>query len=432
MKVRVSFGALWLVFGLLAGTAWAQPEIIHIRDEGVPLFYLETANVAANADSLSRLLLNVRIPYDELQFLKLENTYQSEVEISFVLFGKDGDQVEGKSYRQKITAHNFDQTNSNQIYFSFRTYLDLPPGEYSLVTEVTDMDSRKTGRKKQKVVLRDFMHEPLSISDFVLLQPSEMAPQELDFVRSMLSDKDSLGNDFFVARFEVYSKSSKPELKIQYELRDFRNRLVQSGKFRYRRNGERTRFYIPFKTKELMLGNYSLLVKVNDGEHKTKITQPFRTRMTSLPLTINNLDEAINQLIYIANKSEIEKMKKAPEKEKRRLFKEFWKKHDPTPGTETNELMDEYYRRVAFSNAHFSSFQEGWKSDMGMIYIIFGPPNDVERQPYNVVANPFGDREIYAYELWYYYDINRRFIFVDYRGFGDYRLLNPEDIYWNH
>jgi len=258
-----------------------------------------------------------------------------------------------------------------------------------------------------------------------------MSATELNFVRSIMPEKDRADSSFFVARFEVYSKSSKPELKIQYELRDFRNRMVQSGKFRYKKSGVRTRFYIPFKSKDLMLGNYSLQVKVNDGEHKAQITQPFRTRMTSLPLTITNLDEAINQLIYIANKSEIDKMKKAPEAEKRRLFKEFWKKHDPTPGTETNELMDEYYRRVAFSNAHFSSFQEGWKSDMGMIYIIFGPPNDVERQPYNVVSNPFGEREIYAYELWYYYDINRRFIFVDYRGFGDYRLLNPEDIYWN-
>ncbi len=432
MRRLMSVALLLALVGLWAGAVRAQPEMIHVRDEGVPLFYLETANVAASTDSLSRLLLNVRIPFDELQFLKLgSENYTAEVEISFVVFGKDGDQVEGKSFRQKVEAKNFDQTNSNQIYFSFRTYLDLPPGEYSLVTEVTDMDSRKTGRKKQKVVLRDFAKEPLGISDFVLIQAKEMSPQELELVRSMLPKDQQSDTTFFVARFEVYSHSNKPEFKIRYELRDFRDRVVQDGKFRYRKTGPRTRFYIPFKAKDLMLGTYTLTVKVDDGEHKTEISRPFRTRLSSLPLTITNLDEAINQLIYIASKSEIERMKKAPEEEKRRLFEEFWKKHDPTPGTPTNELMDEYYRRVAFSNAHFSAFREGWKSDMGMIYIIFGPPNDVERQPYNVVSNPFGEREIYAYELWYYYDLNRRFIFVDYRGFGDYQLLNPEDIYWN-
>ncbi len=425
----------WLAFlfvFLCAAQAFGQAEIIHLRDEGVPLFYFEAANVASDTDSLSRLLLNVRIPYDELQFLKYgENNYQAEIEISFVLFDKEGDQVEGKSYRQKVTAHNFDQTNSNQIYFSFRSYLDLPPGEYSLLCEVTDLDSKKTGRKKQKITLQDFGSQPLGISDFVLLQPKELDPSELNFVLSMLPGDVKSDTSFFVARFEVYSQTDNPELKIKYELRDFRNKSVLDGKFRYRKTGKRTRFYIPLAAKNLMLGSYTLTVKVEDGKNKLEVSKPFRTRMANLPMTINNLDEAIDQLIYIADKTEIDRMKKAPKEKRREMFEEFWKKRDPTPGTKTNELMDEYYRRVAFSNAHFSSFQEGWRSDMGMIYIIFGPPNDVERQPYNVVANPFGEREIYAYELWYYYDINRRFIFVDYRGFGEYRLLNPEAIYWS-
>ncbi|MDX1639621.1 MAG: GWxTD domain-containing protein, partial [Balneolaceae bacterium] len=33
-----------------------------------------------------------------------------------------------------------------------------------------------------------------------------------------------------------------------------------------------------------------------------------------------------------------------------------------------------YYERVEEANKQFSNFKEGWKTDMGMIYILFGPP----------------------------------------------------------
>ena len=45
---------------------------------------------------------------------------------------------------------------------------------------------------------------------------------------------------------------------------------------------------------------------------------------------------------------------------------------DPTPSTEHNELMEEYYRRVSYSNENFDGWKDGWETDRGMIYILFG------------------------------------------------------------
>jgi len=97
------------------------------------------------------------------------------------------------------------------------------------------------------------------------------------------------------------------------------------------------------------------------------------------------------------------------------MFKDFWKAKDPSPGTTENELMDEYYRRVKYANDKFTTFQDGWRSDMGMIFILFGPPDNIE---INLFA-PDGK----SYQWWQYYLINKTFVFVDPAGFGDYELL---------
>ncbi|HET9486455.1 MAG TPA: GWxTD domain-containing protein [Chryseosolibacter sp.] len=52
-------------------------------------------------------------------------------------------------------------------------------------------------------------------------------------------------------------------------------------------------------------------------------------------------------------------------------------------------LMRSYFRRVELANRYFTSYKEGWKTDRGMIYIIFGRPNEVFR---------FNDREVWEYK----------------------------------
>ena len=43
------------------------------------------------------------------------------------------------------------------------------------------------------------------------------------------------------------------------------------------------------------------------------------------------------------------------------------------------ELIRKYYNRVQDANNYFSSYTEGWRTDRGMISIIFGKPNVVTR-----------------------------------------------------
>lgn len=52
-------------------------------------------------------------------------------------------------------------------------------------------------------------------------------------------------------------------------------------------------------------------------------------------------------------------------------------------------LIRNYFRRVELANQYFTSYKEGWKTDRGMIYIIFGVPDQVLK---------FADREVWNYK----------------------------------
>jgi GWxTD domain-containing protein len=73
-------------------------------------------------------------------------------------------------------------------------------------------------------------------------------------------------------------------------------------------------------------------------------------------------------------------------------------------------FMKSYYRRVEIANQMFSSYKEGWKTDRGMIYIVFGPPDRVFRT---------AERE-----LWYYKSSDFK---IDFEFTRSPTLFDPEN-----
>ena len=153
-----------------------------------------------------------------------------------------------------------------------------------------------------------------------------------------------------------------------------------------------------------------------ENESDSKVIE-LRIRKPGLSYFISNVDDALDQMRYVVTDEEYKRVKKAKRKEREKLFYQFWKDRDPSPGTVVNELMDQYYYRVSYTNEKFASFLPGWKTDMGMIYILFGPPDDTQRS--------FSNSSRYTYETWYYYTINRNFSFYDENGFGEFKLSTP-------
>lgn len=423
---------LVLIFVFLLSTVvLAQVETSSPRSYATPQFYFNALNFAgdmAGNPGQSRVDIYVQVPYEFLQFVKEETHYVANYEVTVnVLTGKNK-YVAEKVWTQKVIADNFEQTISRAFWDISQAFLNLPFGDYKISIQVIDLDTKRGFKKEGVISVRNFAKNPLSMSDLMMVS-SVRTEGEVKTIIPNVSNTittTSAGNGFYLF-FEVYNNTAlEDSINITYKISKFGERrkkitdVYTGSAVEFVKPGKNS---VILKIPELHLGfgNYMISVEVkmaSNRDYYSVAQREFMVRWHEIPELISDLDKAIEQLVYIAKPEELNYIKSAPDDaEKERRFLEFWKKKDPTPNTLKNELMEEYYGRVKYANEHFGHYIEGWKTDMGMVYIIFGPPSSVDRHPFDIDSKP--------YEIWYYYEINRRFIFLDETGFGDYRLITP-------
>ena len=133
------------------------------------------------------------------------------------------------------------------------------------------------------------------------------------------------------------------------------------------------------------------------------------------------------------------------DEERDRFIEQFWLRRDPTPDTLENEYKEDHYRRIAYANERYSAGTQGWRTDRGRIYIMYGKPDGVASHGYaeegGVRPQGYGSNSplsastttTYAYEVWTYNHIdgvgdNINIEFVDRCSCGDYKLsMDPLD-----
>lgn len=89
-------------------------------------------------------------------------------------------------------------------------------------------------------------------------------------------------------------------------------------------------------------------------------------------------DVMIEPLAYLASQDELDTMRLAVRQ--KAALDDFWIKIGGNVD-KARELIRIYYTRVLYTNFYFSSYKEGWRSERGMIYIIYGPPDKVYKTP---------------------------------------------------
>jgi GWxTD domain-containing protein len=137
-------------------------------------------------------------------------------------------------------------------------------------------------------------------------------------------------------------------------------------------------------------------------------------------MSSDELAQEFRQAQYIARSEDKSTFTQLHDAEAQRAFlAQFWTdieagKHDMTDMTRAI-----YLQRVETANQRYRSMgQEGWHTDRGRAYVLYGESDEVERFPSTSESKP--------YEIWHYNQIEGGviFVFIDRTGFGEYTLVN--------
>lgn len=152
-------------------------------------------------------------------------------------------------------------------------------------------------------------------------------------------------------------------------------------------------------------------------------------------LTVDDSNWLLNEVPDIITDAERRAFLQLSTSEEREQFIEiFWRDRNPEPDSPVNTVREEHYRRLAYADEHFASGISGRKTDRGHIYIIWGPPDEIESHPTGgAYDRPLeqggGATTTYPWELWRYRHLedigeNIEIEFVDPSGSSEYRITN--------
>ncbi len=425
MKMVASL-LMMLAFAALASLpagkqAYGQVEVKGVKDDAP--FDVDAISFASDSANLSRVHVFAAIPYEQLSFVKEGNNFVASYEFTISIFDSSQALVTEKLYTTDVNVPTFEQSVSSSAFSVERLYFYLPPGVYRIAVVCRDRESRVTRRVTKQLRVSDYSQHGLQLSDIMLVSKLMMKDDRRIFTPSISSNVGTLSAPMHIF-FEAYNDSRAESLQFVTTIFTDKNKQSLKTDTTLEVLQGRNQVFLVFDQSSLSIGNYKMYVqaypagKAGTVPPLSTTSRSFVVRWSMLPKTIKDLDLAIEQLVYIAKEKELDYIRQAqtPD-EKQKRFLEFWKKKDPNPNTTRNEKMDEYYERVEYANKHFKHYTEGWRTDMGMVYIIFGPPSNVDRHPFDSNAKP--------YEVWSYFDLNYTFVFVDQTGFGDYRLTKP-------
>jgi len=144
------------------------------------------------------------------------------------------------------------------------------------------------------------------------------------------------------------------------------------------------------------------------------------------------LSEDVSYIITYAERKAFLQLQTNEEREQ--FIEQFWQRRNPDPDSVDNTVKEEHYRRIAYANEHFSSGVQGWRTDRGRIYIMYGKPDSLESHTQGEnydrpLDQGGGETKTYAFEDWTYHYIegigeNVELEFVDPSGTSEFHLTS--------
>lgn len=311
-------------------------------------------------DTASQLL--IRLNTDELLFNQAnpENAMQAKVKIQYQLFDITTDPANKKIADSATIIRKFDKQNGKRVIVTSLSVKALPGKIYSMRISLSDIIHNTI---QQNMITVNKMTHFSSQNFKVLTHPNDaplfrlfLNPDEPIHILSNQANTKKLflryHKDTTPLPLPPFSVAVEPTFIFKADsIWVFDYNPQQAFLLRYKGF-----YFIQTDTTQkegLLLANF--------GENYPKI---------------KDAQAMIPPLEFITTSEEFRKLQSS---DKYKLTADnYWLGLNGNPEI-TRELIRIYYTRMTYANQYFTSYKEGWKTDRGMIYMIFGPPSYINK-----------------------------------------------------
>lgn len=368
---------------------------------GSPDFDFEA--VESIRDSTSGADLYVRIPWPSLVFVRDSGGFQAQYELR-AKFLPEADSLPIAERTWERIVRSDGPVNSRSPGEQLDTHrVALPEGEYIAEAVVEDLQTGITAVRRQGItifssgdscprILRITLEHPVRSSVEPLL-PLHI-PEGIDSLRAVVTvrnPRNAAGGGLRLVLLR-YLTDSLPSA-LPYHLSPTQGSLARLA-VDFRRADTLLNRSVPFVDREeqrvvvslagLCPGYHEVVAECSVracGTSRERLLRRLRglAVVNELFPRVTTLRRMLEPLVYLATEKEYREIKGATtEEEMRAQFEKFWLHLGETPERSAN-LIKQYYTRVEEANLLYSAYKEGWKTDRGMIHVIFGPPSTIEK-----------------------------------------------------
>ncbi len=401
------------------------------RPNGIRKFRQLHATVQLIPKSSSEISVSYlfRIPHNQVIFEKDGDSFKASVRVLIEVM-KDEELVERNFEDKKVTVNDFDITQSKSVAIEGVINFEIEAAEYVVRGAVTDLNSHK-----------ELILAPVKINGMSYFESGIFKPVIINFAESNCNGKNlplivNQGGSipFSSQDYQLVipvADTTVEQLTIEMKNNDeepFTQTITESYITKISVVECKDKFFIGqgdnvLITKNFILRNFSrnlqegvLVATVKLNEDGEEHDFPLRVVWRNKPISLRKPEFAIEMLKYIEEEEIVSHLLDEDEEDYQKALHKFWKQYDPTPETEYNELMDEYYSRIDYAALEFRgiSKKNGLSTDRGKIYIKHGKPDKIERA---------SDSRGYVVETWIYKSFNQNFVFIDKQGTGNFILI---------
>ncbi len=378
-----------------------------------------------DASGNTLLHIDYQIPYRNLVFVAQEGGFFAKVEVS-VSIPKGDSLLVIKDLLDNVGITNKNDASSAKSHINRVSFL-LDESVDRLYFKAEDLNS---GRIFSWPINGQPLAEDELLSDVQLCSEVTIDSTSVSKFRkgnllyksepSLIFDKNSLENVHLYVEAYVPQELNGVGMMNLYIEKD--SLIVKDDYFDINIDAPQKALHLQIPTGKLEAGSYQgvLSLQIGDSLQEKEFEFFITEKAEPLYFLMPDPEDELQLLRYFSSGASPVDWSRYDEATKKRYLSSLWKRLGTGAGMSTEAIMAIVEERVEYANSYFRHFKEGWKTDMGRIYIRNGEADEVEKDSIQELTRYVSK----DYQIWKYRGrIRAVYVFVDVQMNGNYQLI---------